>query len=97
MCRSFYENFRLQMQYTVKKKKNMRSFSKEDSKINVWEPQEILTRVAYAKGLRGNNLTRKLPHIKCDGTRISGHEKKIDLPKNLSIFLCSSKQGMTKE
>ena len=69
------------MQYTMKKKKNMRSFSKEDSKINAWEPQEILTRVAYAKGLRGNNLTRKLPHIKCDGTRISGHEKKIDLLK----------------
>ena len=75
----------------------MRSFSKKDSKINAQEPQEILTRAAYAKGLRGNHLTRKLPHIKCDWTRISGHEKKIDPAKNISIFLCSSKQRMTKE
>ena len=97
MCRSFFENFKLQIQYTVKKKKNMRSFSKKDNKINAQEPQEILTRAAYVKGLRGNHLTRKLTHIKCVGTRISGHEKKLDPPKNLSIFLCSSKQRMTKE
>ena len=34
---------------------------------------------------RVNHLMRKLSHIKCDGTRILGHEGEIELPKTFHI------------
>ena len=56
-------------------------FLKRKAKIKAREAWEILTRAANAKRACSNLLMRKSPHIKCDGRRISGHEKKIDLPK----------------
>ena len=62
----------------LKKKKNMRGFfffiPKKGSKINAWETQGTLTRTTNKKRECGHHPTGILPHIKCDGMRISGHE-----------------------
>ena len=51
----------------------------------MWEVQENFTHATNEEKTRVNHLTRKLPRIKCDGTRISGHKGEIEPPKTFHI------------
>jgi len=59
----------------MKKKENRRSFfPKKANELSAWETQGRDTCAANTEEKRGTHLTKKLPHNKYDGTRISGHE-----------------------
>ena len=62
------------------------SFSKKENKNQgPREVQENFARTTNEVKACVNHLTRKLPCIKCDRTRISGHEGEIELPKTFHI------------
>ena len=64
----------------------MSSFSKKENKNQgAQEAQEKFTRTTNEEKARVNHLTRKSPRIKCDGTKILGHEGEIELPKTFHI------------
>ena len=66
--------------------KPMSSFSKKENKNQgTQEVQENFTRTTNEEKARVNHLTRKLPCIKCNGTRISRHEGEIEPPKTFHI------------
>ena len=82
----------------------MSNFSKKENKNQgEREAQENFARATKEKKARVNHLTRKSPRIKCDGTRISGHEGEIEPPKTFHIpMLVQTKdddgiKGATKE
>ena len=54
------------------------NFSKKENKNQgVLEAQENFIRATNEEKARVNHLTRKLPRIKCDRTRILGNEGEI--------------------
>ena len=64
----------------------MSSFSeKENKNQGAWEAQENFARATNEEKACVNHLTRKSPRIKCDGTRISGHEGEIEPQKTFHI------------
>ena len=67
--------FSFQVQRTMKKKENRRSFfAKKGNELNARETQGRDTRATNTEEKCGAYLTKKSPHNKYDGMRISGHE-----------------------
>ena len=60
------------------------SFSKKENK-NQGTREENFACATNEEKARVNHLTRKLPCIKCNGTRISRHEREIKPPKTFHI------------
>ena len=72
----------------------MSSFSKKENKNQgAWKAQENFTHATNEEKARVNHLMKKTSCIKCDRTRIAGHEGKIELPKTFHIPML----GQTKD
>ena len=67
------------------KKPTSSFFKKENKNQGVQEVQENFTCATNEEKARVNHLTRKLPRIKCDGTRILVHEREIEPPTTFHI------------
>ena len=67
--------FSFQVQRTMKKKENRRSFfAKKGNELNARETQGRDTRATNTEEKCGTHLMKKSPYNNYDGMRISGHE-----------------------